>query len=575
MSEPVTHISARVAWHDDGWNGRVCRDPKRNTFCVGQSSYPGDVIGEQRDLAWEASDSVAGRLCREVDGVPPCIYSINAFSEEAATAVSDPPDFFGGGKRREWELPAATTCVWPYEEMYSDEVGDGKGYYDGAARRAAAKRYFDALSPGRSLIFYYANYSNPFSEDDARRYAIVGVSRLKEVGDELFYDAVPDQARERHGGFVWARNVSSNYPQEGFRLPYHRFRDDEEALRRFLTVPVNSRNFKYGSRHISDDDALTIVEQLLQAAHELNELDDEERWAERIAWLSAVVAELWSGRGLYPGLLRVLVLDLLDEVRHRRARRHAPRGRVHRRARQLASAAHQLELRRGLHPPQPVHERRALDERNARQRVPQLQHRPRPGPRADGDPAGCAEAARGLGEEHTAVRVFVDDDGSGWRLPVQMEVDDHPRQHEERLAAGSEEGAGDPAVRIGEVTEARQVALEPGQVLEIGGGRQEERLEAALLEQGVQALAPLCVLFALNRHQTQFQRPRASPVTCARRLGGSHAWSSSTPATGSRTSTARSRSTTPSASRSESARRSARRRSTSSWGCPAMATGSS
>ena len=306
MSEPVTHISARVAWHDDGWNGRVCRDPKRNTFCVGQSSYPGDVIGEQRDLAWETSDSVAGRLCREVDGVPPCIYSINAFSEEAATAVSDPPDFFGGGKRREWDLPAATTCVWPYEAMYSDEVADGKGYYDGAARRAEAQRYFDALSPSRSLIFYYANYSNPFSEDDARRYVIVGVSRLKEVGDELFYDAVPDQARERHGGFVWARNVTSNYPQEGFRLPYHRFREDEEALRRFLTVPVNPRNFKYGSRHISDDDALTIVEQLLQAAHELNELDREERWGERIEWLSSVVAELWSGRGLYPGLLRVL-----------------------------------------------------------------------------------------------------------------------------------------------------------------------------------------------------------------------------------------------------------------------------
>lgn len=314
MPEATTHISARLAWHDDGWNGRICQDPKRNVFCVGPSSYPGDVIAQERDLAWESSEGVAGRPCAEVNGVPPCIYSINAFAEEGATASSNPPEFFGGGERRDWELPPATSCVWPYEAMYSDEVADGQGYYDGAKRREQANAYFDVLSPGRSLIFYYANYSNPFSEEEARRYVVVGVSRLKEVGDELFYDGVPAEAKARHGGFVWARNVTSNYPDEGFRLPYHRFRDDPEALERFLVVPTNVRNFKYGSRHIKDDDALTLVEQLLGAATALSELDQGERWEERIEWLSGLVAELWSGRGLYPGLPQVLA-----EIRFSRA----------------------------------------------------------------------------------------------------------------------------------------------------------------------------------------------------------------------------------------------------------------
>jgi exodeoxyribonuclease V alpha subunit len=45
-----THLSARVAWHMDGWNGRVCRDPASNTYCVGSASYPGDLIAEQRNL---------------------------------------------------------------------------------------------------------------------------------------------------------------------------------------------------------------------------------------------------------------------------------------------------------------------------------------------------------------------------------------------------------------------------------------------------------------------------------------------------------------------------------------------
>ncbi len=306
MAAPTTHISARLAWHDDGWNGHVCRHPKRNTYCVGSSSYPGDVIGQERDLEWETREDVAGRPCGELEGVPPCVYSVNAFAEQSMTAVSDPPDFFRSGKRRHWELPAATSCVWPYEAMYADEVGDGHGYYDATKRREQARAYFDALSPGRSLVFYYANYSNPFSEEDARRYVVVGVSRLKHVGEELFYDGVSGKARERHGGFVWARNVTNSYPDEGFRLPYHRFREDPEALQRFLVVPANPRNFKYGSRHVSDDDALTLVDQLLEAVGQLRRLDDGERWGERQQWLSQVVSELWSGRGLYPGLLRVL-----------------------------------------------------------------------------------------------------------------------------------------------------------------------------------------------------------------------------------------------------------------------------
>ncbi len=49
----VMHISARVAWHMDGWNGHICQDPASNTYCVGSASYPGEWIAEHRDLAWE------------------------------------------------------------------------------------------------------------------------------------------------------------------------------------------------------------------------------------------------------------------------------------------------------------------------------------------------------------------------------------------------------------------------------------------------------------------------------------------------------------------------------------------
>lgn len=49
----TTHITLRLAWHNDGWNGRICEEPAENSYCVGCSSYPGEVIRERRDLDWE------------------------------------------------------------------------------------------------------------------------------------------------------------------------------------------------------------------------------------------------------------------------------------------------------------------------------------------------------------------------------------------------------------------------------------------------------------------------------------------------------------------------------------------
>src|SRR5712692_7011921 len=113
----TNHVSARVAWHMDGWNGYICRNPAANTYCVGQHSYPSVVIAENRNLEWEQANS--GRCCSELDGTPPCIYSMNAFGTKQLTAFSDPPKFFRDETRqRRWDIPPATICTWPYEEMY-------------------------------------------------------------------------------------------------------------------------------------------------------------------------------------------------------------------------------------------------------------------------------------------------------------------------------------------------------------------------------------------------------------------------------------------------------------------------
>lgn len=313
----TTHVSARIAWHMNGWNGHICHNPSHNTYCVGRYSYPGEMIRERRDLLWEQAN--AGLGCADLDRIPPCIYSINAFGQNNLTSFADPPDFFRDDSRtRHWDLPPATVCVWPYEEMYYAEgVEKPGGGFDYDRRLEAAKAYFNDITADQSLIFYYANYSNPFSEEDQRRYVLVGLSRVKQLGEILFYDNCSEETKQRYGGgFVWQRNVTSHYPDEGFRIPYHLYQDQPEILQDILLVPNNPRTCKYATRRISDDDALDLVEQFLGVAIRLRELgDNSENWDERIRWLQRLIAELWQCRGLYPGLTKILdVLDFQDAI---------------------------------------------------------------------------------------------------------------------------------------------------------------------------------------------------------------------------------------------------------------------
>ena len=217
--------------------------------------------------------------------------------------------FFGGAEPRKWTLPPATVCIWPYEAMYTEEV-KVSGYLDNDRRRALTHEFFEPISRdcGNNLIFYYANYSNPLSEEEAPRYVMIGVSRIVEVGEELFYDNVtPDVAKKYAGGLIWARDITSSYPEEGVRLPYHRYLDDPQRLAEIAIFPENQVLCKYGSKHLSDDEAIGVLEQFLAKVRLLKEIEDEtEEWSVREAWLLKVIAELWTHRGLYPGLLKSL-----------------------------------------------------------------------------------------------------------------------------------------------------------------------------------------------------------------------------------------------------------------------------
>lgn len=327
------HITIRVAWHNNGWNGHVCNEPEKNTYCIGRHSYPGDSIKEKRDLEWEQREDVKGKSCSSfTDKFPACSLSINAFSTEPTKAIVDAPEWFNeDAKPAVLDIPQATVCIWPYEGMYSDDVlrepNTGQKYnYD--TRLQNAKDYFEQLKENETLLFYYANYSNPFSEDETPKYVVVGISRLKKIGKIQFYEGVSDEVKAKNaGGFVWQMPLTSHYPDEGFAIPYHKYMDRPEVLERILLVPDYQRNFKYATRPVSDDDSLALVERFIEIVNYLIEIgDDTQNWEARRKWLLNLFTELWKKRGAYPGLPEVMAhidfVEAIDYYKKRVARGH-------------------------------------------------------------------------------------------------------------------------------------------------------------------------------------------------------------------------------------------------------------
>lgn len=51
-------MSIRLAWHSDGWNGHICKKSCENVYCIGQHSYPGQLVAETRDLEFEMANGI-------------------------------------------------------------------------------------------------------------------------------------------------------------------------------------------------------------------------------------------------------------------------------------------------------------------------------------------------------------------------------------------------------------------------------------------------------------------------------------------------------------------------------------
>ena len=351
------HLTIRVAWHDNRWDGTICRAPSDNSFCIAL-----DRIRESpRDDV--AEDRLAGRHWADLqtDALPPCQAEAGAFmsAREWRRVVKHPYQLLPKTRETHGHLKPTVRNVPPYatyavpfwwmlrenQEALESALPDplppdqdspfrSPWVFSAARQEAISRLFFGRLDPASSLVLFYTKEGHPFGDDLIR--LLVGVGSITSIARIDYYDsAVPD--RPTHP--IWDRLICHSIRPngaEGFLLPYHDYLastgDPDEDMRRQILAkemavapqPDHLRGFSYMSELVSADVALSTLVQCLEAvrrvkAHGLA----RGPWDAREEWLNAQMAAVWQERGAFPGLgslleamgLRMgtaLALDLLE-----------------------------------------------------------------------------------------------------------------------------------------------------------------------------------------------------------------------------------------------------------------------
>ncbi len=270
-----THISARLDWHDRGWDGHVCDDPAANTFCIGNSHIRNCL---KQKLDFEKANH--GRSILEIQQQPQC--------KNWQPACSRVPGAFGNVKwqfehpKRQFEHPRDQTL----------EPADFSVFVD-TSRNHRNGTFWNDVVCEKSLVFFYCNSNSPLSNDAGTQPTsekfLVGVGTISKIGQPV----------------AEVRRIQHN----GFRLPYQEYLSQQKDPAGILCrVPAYARaQFTYACEQVTDDVAIPLLELLLasfrQVAVDGTVSGD---WDQPIKAVKELLNRLWRDRGPFPGLGAVL-----------------------------------------------------------------------------------------------------------------------------------------------------------------------------------------------------------------------------------------------------------------------------
>ncbi|MEM3765831.1 MAG: AAA family ATPase [Candidatus Bathyarchaeia archaeon] len=299
----TVHLSARLAWHDAGWNGCICDDPELNVSCMIH-----EHIRDARDDAFEEKHKGGALRKISLKNLPPCSRDIGAFSSDGFEIIHyDPLDWRNLSPVNE-DIPPFSFCTSPYGRMFSE---DPEKTWEERPKEQLKRlnEFWSEIEIGKSLVFFYVNHGNPLKEEKSDR-ILIGVGRITKIAPQLYFGKKKGWDDDYP---IWSRCITHNFPKEGVRLPY------QEYIERGLnpsniicTIPNSARPFfSYVAEHVSDDVAAGILEKVIQSINAIikdGKVPESygKTWKYRLNWLNKVLEEVWKNRGRFPGIGSVL-----------------------------------------------------------------------------------------------------------------------------------------------------------------------------------------------------------------------------------------------------------------------------
>lgn len=327
---PLQHLSIRVPWHDRGWDGAVCNDPKANTSCL---ILP--RVADQKDD--EAEQEVRATFWRDLPNpsLPGCSAERGAIMApfEFTRTLSHPYVKSSAPHKHFADTPLTHTpysanCI-PFKWMLTDSASEKTellrlGFDDDAEAAVHTEMgfkthwvqvkknqlvmldtFFGAIEPEESLCFFYAK-DTPLANDPRR--VIVGVGRVKNIREWVEYKY---SAPGSHQAVLWDRIVEHSIRPaggEGFLFPYQEILEvgasspdvDPATLVAFAPEECWSQ-FSFGSEHVTHDGAVASLLACVDALRKIGAVVPGD-WDRQIAWIDGELNRIWRLRGPFPGL---------------------------------------------------------------------------------------------------------------------------------------------------------------------------------------------------------------------------------------------------------------------------------
>ena len=327
----LKHLSVRVPWHDNGWNGSVCNNPKANGACLILKNCALNRNDEQEQ-------NLAGQLLNNLseEQFPVCVGERATFMAPFAIhkTISHPyaessPNTHGHLKPTRLQFPAFAAAAVPYHWMLKENAKEKTAIYDLnyddakepqldwasnggdhwvqeiTNQKALLNCFFEHLQEETSLVFFYAKQV-PFVEASGR--ILAGVGKINKIITSEAYEG----SNNRFGAAYWEHMILHSIRKEGkngFLLPYHSALEYQQENSNFdvaelaVIVPNDKRfEFSYGTEHVSNDSAIRVLLDCIKSLEKAEELGIGANHQTSIQWIHNEIAQLEKLRGAYPGM---------------------------------------------------------------------------------------------------------------------------------------------------------------------------------------------------------------------------------------------------------------------------------